>query len=161
MPGGVLPPICRALLDQRRDIGLLVEPDGGNTIGKFFCNPDDGFIVGHDWMKSALLEKNAIVKSYHEETAEPIITQLQQLPEPELARILADDDVEITEVLEREVLDGVEIGLLMKGEALPPVPEPAPSKKVAEPSPDPEDEAVPELPGLAASLRNPKLVPES
>jgi hypothetical protein len=78
---------------------------------------DDGFMTGHDWMKTGLLEKNGIVKSYYEEMDSPEVTRLQGISELELARVVAEDDVEILEMGERAetiLIDNPESGQPME-----------------------------------------------
>ena len=68
-----------------------------------FMHQEEGFRVGYDWMKTALIEKNSVVKAYYEEIDYPEILEFEQITETALEVILSEDNTEIIgEIMPRE-----------------------------------------------------------
>ncbi len=79
------------------------------AINHIFFEQCDGYMVIHDWVKTALLEKNGFVHPRFEERFEPRHATYRGVTEAELGVIMNDDTVEITEFAEhvgdRDLLD--------------------------------------------------------
>ena len=110
----------------------------------------------------------AYQKDFSEQTAQTIDGEIRRICTEgfERARALLGDNLHLLRtlaeaLLERELLEGDEIDRIIRGEALAPIREVPRTRPAPRPVADPSQEPVPDLPGLAASLRNPKLVPES
>lgn len=73
-----------------------------------FMNRMNGFQILYDWFKTALLEKNGIVKVYFKEERKPIVTSYTGLTEDELTELLDNDDVEPVSVdSHEEEIEGI------------------------------------------------------
>lgn len=60
-------------------------------INNCFLNEMDGFMVAHDWMKTALIEKNGFVRAFFEELIEPKHHTYRGLNQRELDALLEED----------------------------------------------------------------------
>jgi len=67
-----------------------------------FMHRMDGFRILHDWFKTALIEKNGIVKAYWNKTRYPTVESYEGLDELQAAAILDQEDVEPLAAEERE-----------------------------------------------------------
>jgi hypothetical protein len=75
--------------------------DATAYINHVFLNDCNGFSVAYDWFKSALMEKNGIVKAYWHEERYPQIRSYTGLTEDEVTQILSEQDVEPLSMDER------------------------------------------------------------
>jgi hypothetical protein len=62
-------------------------------INHIFMNRLNGFQILYDWFKTALLEKNGIIKVYYKEERHPVISSFTGLTEDELTTLLDNDEV--------------------------------------------------------------------
>src|SRR5690606_41029709 len=62
-----------------------------------FYSQNDGALILHDWFKSALLEKNGVVKFYHEKYATPVVETYEGLTEPQFQALLMQPGVAVLE----------------------------------------------------------------
>ncbi|MFN7955287.1 MAG: ATP-dependent zinc metalloprotease FtsH [bacterium] len=109
----------------------------------------------------------AYQKDFSEHTAQTIDGEIRRICTEgfEKARRLLSENVHLVRrvaevLLERELLEGDEIDRIIRGEALAPFRDTSRTRPPHRPLAA-TDEPAPDLPGLAATLRNPKLVPES
>ena len=72
-------------------------------INHVLMNELDGQRIFYDWMKTALLEKNGIVKPYWEETRSPTVHHYTGLTEDELTMKLQSPDIEV--LAQEEIFD--------------------------------------------------------
>ena len=76
-----------------------------------FLQEMDGEEILYDWFKTALLEKNGIVKVYWEERVVPKVDTYKGLTEDELTFMLQDPDVTALSVVERDdIVNDPEVG---------------------------------------------------
>lgn len=59
-------------------------------INHVFWKDNDGFMVLYDWMKTALIEKNAFVRCSYDERVEPKVETLRELNDDELGMLMDD-----------------------------------------------------------------------
>jgi len=62
-------------------------------INHIFVHEMDGFQVLYDWFKTALLEKNSVVKVYYEDRKIPMVERYSGLTYEELAMVLDRENV--------------------------------------------------------------------
>jgi len=63
-------------------------------INHIFMNKMNGFQIFYDWFKTALLEKNGIVKVYFKEERKPVVSSYTGLTEDEVITLLDNDGAE-------------------------------------------------------------------
>jgi hypothetical protein len=106
----VLPSLTRVLLGGRYIARYLPNEEedepmaaqATEVINQIFRQELDGFMVCHDWFKTALLEKNAFVRSYYEERIEPQWETYEGQDEFQIQQLLGREGVEPVEYSERE-----------------------------------------------------------
>jgi len=64
-------------------------------INYVFLQEMNGFQILHDWFKSALLEKNGIVKCYLDSRVRPELERYEEITQEQAALLLDDDAIEI------------------------------------------------------------------
>jgi cell division protease FtsH len=140
---------------------MVCEWGMSETLGPLaFGKRDEQVFLGRDL---------AYQKDFSEQTAQTIDSEIRRICTEGFvkARRLLSENIHLVRrlaeaLLEREMLEGDEIDRIIRGEALAPIRDAASRNRPSHrPAVDSTDEPVPDLPGLAASLRNPKLVPES
>ncbi len=102
---GSLPPLVRIF--SASDEVVRFEPRGpqderGAKQATDYCNwvfqkENQGVLILHDWFKDALMQKVGVVKAYWDESEDLTTERYQNLSDDELALLLSDDSVEITE----------------------------------------------------------------
>ncbi len=102
---GALPPLVRIF--SASDEVVRFEPRGpqderGAKQATDYCNwvfqkENQGVLILHDWFKDALMQKVGVVKAYWDESEDLTTERYQNLSDDELALLLSDDSVEITE----------------------------------------------------------------
>lgn len=102
---GALPPLVRIFSSS--DEVVRFEPRGpqdeaGAKQATDYCNwvfqkENQGVLIMHDWFKDALLQKVGVVKAYWDESEDLTTERYQNLNDDELALLLSDESVEITE----------------------------------------------------------------
>ena len=102
---GALPPLVRIFSSS--DEVVRFEPRGpqderGAKQATDYCNwvfqkENQGVLIMHDWFKDALLQKVGVVKAYWDESEDLTTERYQNLSDDELALLLSDDSIEITE----------------------------------------------------------------
>jgi hypothetical protein len=81
-------------------------------VNHVFVHEMDGFQILYDWFKTALLEKNGIVKVYFDNRQIPMVERYSGLTYEEVIMVLDRDGVEPTSLAERTVLmQDVDTGL--------------------------------------------------
>jgi hypothetical protein len=102
---GALPPLVRIF--SASDEVVRFDPRGpqderGAKQATDYCNwvfqkENQGVLILHDWFKDALMQKVGVVKAYWDESEDLTTERYQNLSDDELALLLSDDSVEITE----------------------------------------------------------------
>jgi hypothetical protein len=102
---GALPPLVRIF--SASDEVVRFDPRGpqderGAKQATDYCNwvfqkENQGVLILHDWFKDALMQKVGVVKAYWDESEDLTTERYQNLNDDELALLLSDDSVEITE----------------------------------------------------------------
>lgn len=111
---GALPPLVRIF--SASDEVVRFDPRGPQDEATAkqatqYCNwvfqkENQGVLILHDWFKDALMQKVGVVKAYWDESEDLTTEKYQNLNDDELAMLLSDDSVEITEqeTLTQEVM---------------------------------------------------------
>lgn len=111
---GALPPLVRIF--SASDEVVRFDPRGPQDEATAkqatqYCNwvfqkENKGVLILHDWFKDALMQKVGVVKAYWDESEDLTTEKYQNLNDDELALLLSDDSVEITEqeTLTQEVM---------------------------------------------------------
>jgi hypothetical protein len=102
---GALPPLVRIF--SASDEVVRFDPRGPQDEAAArqatqYCNwvfqkENQGVLILHDWFKDALMQKVGVVKAYWDESEDLTVEKYHNLTEDELALLLSDDSVEITE----------------------------------------------------------------
>src|SRR6056300_1821036 len=121
---GALPQLMRLFASGDKVVQFEPVNDGDQPFAKqateyanwVFNKDNDGFLVMHNWFKDALLQKVGVVKAYWEDKIDVKKESYMNLSDDELAVIMQDPEVEVTEqestVIQEAVFDemmGVEI----------------------------------------------------
>ena len=78
--------------------------DATEFVNYLFMEEMDGFQLVYDWIKTALLEKNGVVKPYWDVRRYPEVCRYEGLTADELAALLANKDYEPIAADERQVM---------------------------------------------------------
>ena len=92
--------VARFLPNQQEDEPMADQAT--EVINHYFRERMGGFMVLHDWFKTALLEKNGIVRAYFEEKIEPQEESYRGLDQQQVEMLLGDESVEPTQFSESE-----------------------------------------------------------
>ena len=88
-----------------------------------FCNytleQNNGFVVVHNWFKSALMYKMGVVKFYWDESEDVVTETYEDLSLDELTLMTADDSVEVVEQDSRPIGEDIEPQMDEAGNILP------------------------------------------
>lgn len=119
---GALPPLVRIF--SASDEVVRFDPRGPQDEATAkqatqYCNwvfqkENQGVLILHDWFKDALMQKVGVVKAYWDESEDLTTEKYQNLNDDELAMLLSDDSVEITEqeTLTQEVMTAMGVVLI-------------------------------------------------
>ena len=121
----IMPSLMRIFTQSKNFVKFLPrtpEDVRGSEQATDFCNyileQNNGFVVLHNFFKSALLFKMGVVKFYYDETEDTLEETYNDLTLDELTLLAKDDSVEILEQESKEI-EGVEPQIDPEGNVLP------------------------------------------
>jgi len=105
----IMPSLTRVLLGGRHTARYTPNSEedeemadqATEVINHLFRHEMDGWMVCHDWFKTALLEKNGFVRSYYEERVDPQQEAYEGQDELQMEILLKDPDVHPVEFSDR------------------------------------------------------------